>query len=41
MKETRKKRHACKNVIDGRKPFITPIPKTSENDDLHELQGIQ
>ena len=25
-----------KNVIDGRKLFIMPIPKTSEND-LHEL----
>ena len=36
--ETRKKWRAHINVIDGRKPFITPIPKTGEND-LHELQG--
>ena len=40
MKETKKqeKRHACKNVIYGRKLFIMPIPKTGENDP-HELQG--
>ena len=38
MKETnKKKQHAHKNVIDGRKPFTTPIPKTGEND-LHELR---
>ena len=34
-----KKRHACKNVIDGRKPFIRSIQKTGEND-LHELQVV-
>ena len=34
----RKKRRACKNVIERRKPFIMPIQNTSEND-LHELQG--
>ena len=32
------KRRARKNVIDGRKPFITPKQKTGEND-LHELLG--
>ena len=36
-KETNKKRHASKNVIHGRKPFIMPKQKTVEND-LHELQ---
>ena len=35
-KQTRKKRLAHKNVIDGRKPFITPVSKTGETD-LHEL----
>ena len=34
----RKKQCARKNVIEGRKPFITPIQNTSEND-LHELWG--
>ena len=34
----RKKRHARKNVIHGRKPFITPKQKTGGND-LHELLG--
>ena len=34
----RKKRRARKNVIHGRKPFITPIQNTGEND-LHELRG--
>ena len=34
----RKKRHARKNVIHGRKPFITPKQKTGENN-LHELLG--
>ena len=34
----RKKRRAHKNVIHGRKPFITSKRKTSEND-LHELLG--
>ena len=33
----RKKRRARKNVIHGRKPFITPIQKTGGND-LHELR---
>ena len=32
----RKKRRARKNIIHGRKPFITPKQKTSE-DDLHKL----
>ena len=27
----------CKDVIHGRKPFITPIQKTSGND-LHKLR---
>ena len=36
-KRNKKKRRACKNVIYGRKPFITPIQKTGEND-LHKLQ---
>ena len=27
-----------KNIIEGRKPFITPIQNTGEND-LHELRG--
>ena len=34
----RKKQCACKNVIHGRKPFITSKQKTAEND-LHELLG--
>ena len=34
----RKKRRARKNVIHGRKPFITSKQKTGEND-LHELLG--
>ena len=38
MKQTRKKRRACKSIIHGRKPFITPKQKTGEND-LHELLG--
>ena len=38
MKQTRKKRRARKNVIHGRKLFIMPKQKTSEND-LHELLG--
>ena len=39
MKQTKtKKRHAHKNVIEGRKLFITPIQNTSEND-LHKLWG--
>ena len=38
MKQTKKKRCARKNVFEGRKPFITPIQNTGEND-LHELQG--
>ena len=38
MKQTRKKRRVHKNVIHGRKPFITPLQKTGEND-LHELLG--
>ena len=33
-----KKRCARKNVINGRKPFITSKQKTGEND-LHELLG--
>ena len=37
-KQIRKKRRVCKNVIHGRKPFIMPKQKTSEND-LHELLG--
>ena len=37
MKETRiRKRHARKNITHRRKPFITPIQETSEND-LHQL----
>ena len=27
----------CKNVIEGRKPFITSIQESGEND-LHELK---
>ena len=34
----RKKRRVRKNVIEGRKSFITPIQNTGEND-LHELRG--
>ena len=34
----RKKRHVRKSIIHGRKPFIKPKQKTSEND-LHELLG--
>ena len=34
----RKKRRVRKNVINGRKPFITSKQKTGEND-LHELLG--
>ena len=34
----RKKRRVRKNVIDGRKPFVTPKQKTGENN-LHELLG--
>ena len=31
--ETKKKRRACnKNFIKGRKPFITPIQNTGDND---------
>ena len=37
MKETNKEKHEHKNVIDGRKLFIIPIPKTNAGD-LHELQ---
>ena len=37
-KETRKKPRARKNVIHGRKPFITPMWRTGEND-LHEPMG--
>ena len=33
-----KKRHACKSIIHGIKPFIMPKQKTSGND-LHELLG--
>ena len=36
--ELEKKRHARKNLIHGRKPFIIPKQITSEND-LHELLG--
>ena len=36
MKKNQEKNDACKNVIDGRKPFIRPIQKTDEND-LHKL----
>ena len=31
-KQIRTKRHARKNVIDGRKPFIGRIRKTGKND---------
>ena len=34
----KKKQRTCKNVIHGRKPFIMPIQKTSENN-LRKLQG--
>ena len=37
-KQTRKKRRERKNYIHGRKPFITPMWRTSEND-LHEPWG--
>ena len=37
-KQRRKKRHAHKNYIHGRKPFITSMWRTGEND-LHEPQG--
>ena len=37
MKQRKKEKHACKNVIEGRKPFITPMQNTSENE-LHELR---
>ena len=36
--ELEKKRRACKNIINGRKPFIMSKQKTGEND-LHELLG--
>ena len=36
--ELEKKRCVRKNVIHGRKPFITPKQKTGGND-LHELLG--
>ena len=36
--ETRKKQHARKDVIHGRKPFIMSMWRTGEND-LHEPQG--
>ena len=36
--ELEKKQRARKNVIHGRKPFITPKQKTGGND-LHELLG--
>ena len=37
--ETKKqKRRVRKNVIEGRKPFITSIQNTGKND-LHELRG--
>ena len=36
--ERRKKRHAHKNDIHGRKPFITLILRNCESD-LHEPQG--
>ena len=38
MKQTNKKKCVHKNVIHGRKPFITPKQKTGEND-LHKLLG--
>ena len=39
MKETRiKKRRTRKNIIHRRKPFITSIQETGEND-LHQLQA--
>ena len=38
MSRIRKKRRTCKYVIHGRKPFIMPKQKTSENN-LHELLG--
>ena len=38
IKETKKKRRASKNYIHGRKPFITSMLRTSEND-LHEPRG--
>ena len=36
--ERRKKQHARKNYIHGRKPFITLILRNCESD-LHEPQG--
>ena len=36
MKVEEKKRRMCKNVIHGRKAFITPKQKTGENN-LHKL----
>ena len=36
--ELEKKRHTRKNVIHGRKPFIMPKQKTSENN-LHDNCG--
>ena len=36
--ELEKKQWACKSIIHGRKPFITPKQKTGKND-LHELLG--
>ena len=36
-KQTKKKRHARKNVIDGRKPFIRCTQRTGEND-LNKLR---
>ena len=38
MKQTKKKQRARKNVMEGRKPFITPMQNIGEND-LHELLG--
>ena len=41
MTETnKKKRRMCKNVIDGRKHFIAPIPKNGEND-LHSVLSFK
>ena len=37
-KETRRKRRARKNIIHGRKPFITFMLRNGESD-LHEPQG--
>ena len=38
LKVELEKNDMCKNIIHGRKPFITPKQKTGENN-LHELQG--